>query len=141
MILFNRKGETDAAISVLTQCSLALSRSTQSDSAGDQTILTHMAESYTLLAKWLQQSLVTSSSSTSAGPFKNMATLKELANCPEAQDPAQLISPLMERASQFCPSSSEAWLAWGHYQYETGQQQLNMEPLLSSVLPAKDIQG
>ena len=130
-----RKGETDAAISVLTQCSLALSRSLQSPQCAADTILPHMAESYTLLAKWLQQSL------ESATPLKNIATLKELANAGvvDQGDHAALVSKLMERASQFCPSSSEAWLAWGQYQYSGAQQQTHIKSLLTDVLPTEDI--
>ena len=46
----------------------------------------------------------------------------------------------MERASQFCPSSSEAWLAWGLYQYSGAQQLTGVESLLAaSGLPAEDV--
>ena len=142
LFFFNRKGETDAAISVLTQCSLALSRSLQSTGSAVDTILPHMAESYTLLAKWLQQSLESSASSSAATPLKNIATLKELANAGtgSGDDQAALVSKLMERASQFCPSSSEAWLAWGLYQYSGAQQLTGVESLLAaSGLPAEDV--
>ncbi|EFX69271.1 hypothetical protein DAPPUDRAFT_228726, partial [Daphnia pulex] len=132
--LLHQKGETDAAISVLTQCSLALSRSLQGSQNAADAILPHMAESYTLLAKWLQQSL------EGASPLKNIATLKELANAGAVdQDHAALVSKLMERASQFCPSSSEAWLAWGQYQYSGAQQQTHIKSLLTGVLSAEDI--
>ena len=142
LFFFNRKGETDAAISVLTQCSLALSRSLQSTGSAVDTILPHMAESYTLLAKWLQQSLESSASSSATTPLKNIATLKELANAGtgSGDDQAALVSKLMERASQFCPSSSEAWLAWGLYQYSGAQQLTGVESLLAaSGLPAEDV--
>lgn len=132
--MFYRKGETDAAISVLTQCSLALSRSLQSTQSTVEIVLPFMAESYTLLAKWLQQSL------QSATPLRNIATLKELANAGpvDQEDHAALVSKLMERASQFCPSSSEAWLAWGQYQYTGAQQQTNVQTLLAGVLSIED---
>lgn len=98
------------------------------------TILPHMAESYILLAKWLQQSLQSSTH------LKNIATLKELANAEShnQEDHADIVSKLMERASQFCPASSEAWLAWGHYQYSGAQQKTNIKTLLTTVLPLED---
>jgi hypothetical protein len=111
-----------------------LSRSLQGSQSAADAILPHMAESYTLLAKWLQQSL------EDASPLKNIATLKELANAGAVdQDHAALVSKLMERASQFCPSSSEAWLAWGQYQYSGAQQQTHIKSLLTGVLSAEDI--
>ncbi|KAK4015632.1 hypothetical protein OUZ56_030607 [Daphnia magna] len=133
--LLHQKGDTDAAISVLTQCSLALSRSLQSPQSAVDTILPYMAESYTLLATWLQQSL------ESATPLKNITTLKELANAGavDHEDHATLVSKLMERASELCPSSSEAWLAWGQYQYSRAQQNTHVKSLPTGALPVDDI--
>lgn len=109
-----------------------------------------MAESYTQLAKWLDRSMTQSST-----PLKNVDTLRELANMeavPGHQRSQQhlqehqyglLVSRLMERASQFCPSSAEAWLAWGQFQYAGAQR--NIEPeiiiphLLTSIMSPEEV--
>lgn len=107
----------------------------QSSQCTVDTVLPYIAESYTLLATWLQQSL------ESATPLKNIATLKELANAGAVDHEYHpvLVSKLMERASELCPSSSEAWLAWGQYQYSRAHQQTNIKSLLTGVLPVDDI--
>ena len=135
-----RKGEADAAISVLTQCSLALSRSIQAGSSNDSgstdALLPYMAESFTLLAKWLQEHSV-----QGVAPLKNIATLKELANANQLEDVdhAALVSRLMERASQFAPSSAESWLAWGQFQYAGAEKGVRLTAEhLQGALPAEN---
>ncbi len=81
-----------------------------------------MAESFTLLAKWLQQH-----TSPSCAPLRNIGTLKELANVSDGEvNQNTIISKLMERASQFAPSSSEAWLAWGQFQYAGADEKIRL---------------
>ena len=138
---------------MLTQCSLALSRSLQSRACStteESVVLPFMAESYTQLAKWLDRSMIQSST-----PLKNVDTLRELANMeavPGHQRSQQhlqehqyglLVSRLMERASQFYPSSAEAWLSWGQFQYTAAQRQIEPEiiipHLLTGILPPEEV--
>ena len=111
LIKFSFSGkEIPMQLSVSLRSALALSRSLQSSPTAN--FLPYMAESFTLLAKWLQQH-----TSPSCAPLRNIGTLKELANVSDGEvNQNTIISKLMERASQFAPSSSEAWLAWGQFQ-------------------------
>lgn len=94
-----------------------------------------MAESFTLLAKWLKLQ----TNRGGAVPLKNVATLKELANVNEDVDQAVLVSKLMERASQFAPSSAEAWLAWGQFQYAEAEMMTRLTASsLEGVVPAEE---
>lgn len=108
-----RKGDVDAAIGVLTQCSLALARSLHSQTDTDH-VTPLAAESHILLAQWLPR----------REPLKNVEALKELANIDavDVDDPCALISRLMERASQLFPQSAASWLAWGQFQFDRAQQ-------------------
>ena len=76
-----------------------------------------MAKSHILLAQWLPKQ----------EPLKNIETLKELANVDvvDVDDPASLISRLMERASQLFPLSASSWLAWAQFQFDRAQQLTN----------------
>lgn len=125
---YDRKGDPDAAISVLTQCSLALSRSIQGVNNASDSVLPFMADSFTQLAKWLRNSTL-----------KDVDTLKELADADVEDDGEALVGKLMQRASVLCPTSSEAWLSWGHYQYASSQEKLRVEQMLSSLLPVEEV--
>lgn len=123
-----RKGDADSAISVLTQCSLALSRSSSEDL---NPLLPYLSESYILLGQWLQKS---------SAPLKNISTLKELTNlnCDVNRstelDCAVIVQKLMERACQFSPCSPEAWLALGHFLYTEAQARNKYDSFLPELL-------
>ena len=135
------KGEKEAAINVLTQCSLGLSRSLRNPALDvEDPLYPFMAESYLLLGKWLHQNPI---------PFRNMDSLKELAGI-DVEDrsfdlkPNTLISKLMERGSQFCPASGQGWLAWGRFQYAEAQDRTRysqfIPELLKDVMEPQDLQ-